>query len=67
MSIDYDKEFIEMLEDMKFMLNSIKGSIRNGNKPSLKGKNKLIMLVLKKDGSCIKKLVRSQREIDGKR
>ena len=67
MSIDYDKKFVEMLEDMKFMSNSIKDRIKNGNKPSLKGKKKLIMSVLKKDGSGIKKLVRSQRGIDDKR
>ena len=67
MSIDYDKEFVKTLDDIKLMWGAIKVSIRNGNKPSFKGKRKMIISVLKNDSSSIEKIVKRAREINEKR
>ena len=67
MSIDYDKEFAKTLDDIKLMWGAIKESIRNGNKPSFKGKRNMIMAVLKNDSSSIEKIVKRAREIKEKR
>ena len=60
MSIDYDKEFVKILDDIKCMSNQIKDSIRNGDKPSIKGKKNLIILEVRKLMKCL-------REINDKR